>query len=98
VLVERIGRDGAAIATADGITVELDTELDDDLILEGRVRDLIRQVNALRKDEGFEITDRIVLTLPTELEPLLRWEQRIKDEVLAVEIRLDGALAVEKIS
>jgi isoleucyl-tRNA synthetase len=96
VLVERVGREGAAIAAADGVTVELDTALDDELVLEGRLLDLVHQVNSMRKDEGFEITDRIVLTLPSELEPLLRWEQRLKDEVLAVEIRLDGDLRVER--
>jgi isoleucyl-tRNA synthetase len=90
VLVERGGRSGSAIASAEGVTVELDTALDDDLRLEGRVLDLIRQVNTLRKDEGLELTDRIVLTLPTELEELLRYADRIKQETLAVEIRLDG--------
>jgi isoleucyl-tRNA synthetase len=90
VLVERLGREGYAVASADGVTVALDTTLDDELRLEGRVRNLIRQVNSMRKEQGFEITDRIVLTLPSELEPLLRWEERIKNEVLAVEIRVDG--------
>jgi hypothetical protein len=47
----------------------------------------------MRKDAGLELTDRIVLTLPRDLEDLLRFEQRIKDEVLAVEIRLDGGSA-----
>ncbi|MBV8479054.1 MAG: isoleucine--tRNA ligase [Actinobacteria bacterium] len=93
VLVERLGSEGFAVASADGVTVALDTTLDDDLILEGRVRDLIRQVNAMRKDQGFAITDRIVLTLPSDLEPLLRWEDRIKGEVLAVEIRVDADAA-----
>jgi isoleucyl-tRNA synthetase len=96
VLVERLGREGAAVAAADGVTVALDTALDDELVLEGRARDLIRQVNTIRKEQGLELTDRIVLTLPTELEPLLRWEERIKSEVLAVEIRLDGDLRVER--
>ena len=90
VLVERGGREGSAIASADGVTVELDTALDDELVLEGQVYDLIRKVNTMRKDEGLELTDRIVLTLPQELGELLRYEQRIKDETLAVEIRLDG--------
>jgi len=93
VLVERLGSDGFAVASADGVTVALDTSLDDDLILEGRVRDLIRQVNTMRKEQGLAITDRIVLTLPSDLEPLLRWEDRIKGEVLAVEIRVDGDAA-----
>jgi isoleucyl-tRNA synthetase len=96
VLVERLGREGAAVAAADGVTVELDTALDDELVLEGRARDLIRQVNTLRKEQGLELTDRIVLTLPGELEPLLRYEERIKSEVLAVEIRVDGDLRVER--
>ncbi len=94
VLVERLGREGYAVASADGVTVALDTTLDDELLLEGRVRNLIRQVNSMRKEQGLELTDRIVLTLPSELEPLLRWEDRIKTEVLAVEIRVDGDAAV----
>ncbi len=96
VLVERLGREGFAVASADGATVALDTALDDELVLEGRVRDLIRQVNTMRKEQGLAVTDRIVLTVPSEVEPLLRWQDRIKNEVLAVEIRIDGDLAVER--
>jgi len=96
VLVERLGREGFAVASADGATVALDTALDDELVLEGRVRDLIRQVNTMRKEQGLAVTDRIVLTVPSEVEPLLRWQDRIKNEVLAVEIRVDGDLAVER--
>ncbi len=59
--------------------------------------DLIRLVNSLRRDEGLELTDRIVLTLPqTESELVERHGDWIKDEVLAVEIRLDGALRIDK--
>ena len=99
VLVERSGRDGSAVASADGVTVALDTELDDELRLEGRGYDLIRQVNSLRKEQGLDLTDRIVLTLPeTEAELVARHGDWIKDEVLAVEIRLDSGLRIEKAS
>jgi isoleucyl-tRNA synthetase len=94
VLVERLGREGYAIASSDGVTVALDTSVDDELLLERRVRDLIRQVNVMRKDQGLELTDRIVLTVPADLEPLLRYEEQIKGEVLAVEIRVDGDASV----
>jgi len=99
VLVERAGLEGSAVASADGVAVALDTTLDDELVLEGRVLDLVRQVNSMRKEQGLDLTDRIVLTVPAELEPLLRWEQRIKDEVLAVEIRVDGGaeLSIAKV-
>jgi hypothetical protein len=44
----------------------------------------------MRKEAGLELTDRIVVTLPRDQEELLRHADRIKDEVLAVEIRTDG--------
>jgi isoleucyl-tRNA synthetase len=94
VIVERLGREGFAVASADGVTVALDTVLDDELLLEGRVRDLIRQVNTMRKEQGLALTDRIVLTVPSDSEPLLRWAEHIKNEVLAVEIRVDGDAGV----
>ena len=64
VLVERAGREGWAVAAADGVTVALDTALDDDLLAEGRVYELIHRVNSLRKETGLALTDRIALTIP----------------------------------
>jgi isoleucyl-tRNA synthetase len=90
VLVERVGREGWAVAHADGITVALDTALDQELEVEKRVLDLIHELNAKRKEAGFELTDRIVVTLPASASDLLAHEDWIKDEVLAVEIRTDG--------
>ena len=90
VLVERGGRDGWSVAAAEGVTVALDTALDDELVLEGRGFDLIRLVNSMRKEQGLELTDRIVLTVPaTDSELAERHGDWIKSEVLAVEIRVD---------
>ena len=54
-------------------------------------------MNALRKDEGFEVTDRVVLTVPAELADVVAahadW---IKREVLAVEIVVGTELAIAK--
>src|SRR5581483_8201401 len=97
VLVERGGREGFAVASADGVTVALDTSLDEELRLEGRGYDLIRLVNTMRRDQGYELTDRIVLTVPEHESELVRQHGNwIKDEVLAVEIRVDGDLSVAK--
>jgi isoleucyl-tRNA synthetase len=90
VLVERTGKEGWAVAQGDGVTVALDTALDPELELEGRVLDLIHDLNAKRRDAGLELTDRIVVTLPESASDLLAHEDRIKEEVLAVEIRTDG--------
>ena len=64
VLVERAGKEGWAVAAEDGVTVALDTHVDEELERERRVYELIRQVNALRKESGLELSDRIALTIP----------------------------------
>jgi len=90
VLVERTGKEGWAVAHADAVTVALDTALDAELELEGRVLDLIHELNSMRKASGLALTDRIVVTLPQSASELLEHEDWIKEEVLAVEIRTDG--------
>jgi isoleucyl-tRNA synthetase len=91
VLVERSGREGFAVASELGLTVALDTALDDELLLEGRVLDVIRAVNQLRKDAGLDLGDRVVLTVPEALRELVeRHRDWIAREVLADEIRVDG--------
>jgi isoleucyl-tRNA synthetase len=83
VLVERSGRDGWAIASSDGVTVALDTALDEPLLREGRVYELIHLVNAMRKDAGLELTDRIDLVLPVADGDLLEHADWIGRETLA---------------
>jgi isoleucyl-tRNA synthetase len=91
VLVERAGREGWAVASEDGVTVALDTSLDDELQLEGRVYELIHQVNSMRRDAGLELTDRIRLSIPAADADLLAHADWIKRETLAVELDAAGA-------
>jgi isoleucyl-tRNA synthetase len=95
VLVERVGREGWSVASEDGVTVALDTALDDDLLAEGRVYELIHRVNTMRKDAGLELTDRIVLTLPEDGD-LADHEDWIKAETLATTVRRGPELAIAK--
>jgi isoleucyl-tRNA synthetase len=98
VLVQRAGKEGWAVAADGGLTVALELELDPELELEGRVRDLIHELNRMRKEQGLELTDRIVVTLPETEKELLRHEDWIKEETLAVEIRTDGSeLTIQKV-
>jgi isoleucyl-tRNA synthetase len=90
VLVERRGKEGWALASSDGLTVALDTHLDDELVLLGRVLDLVHAVNTMRKDAGLEITDRIRLTIPHADADLLAHEDRIAAETLAVSVDANG--------
>jgi isoleucyl-tRNA synthetase len=96
-LVERAKERGWA--HSDRFSVGLDLELDDELELEGRVYDLIHALNALRKERGFELTDRIVAILPAADADLAdRHGDWIKAETLATDLRVDGAsLEIEKV-
>jgi isoleucyl-tRNA synthetase len=97
VLVERGGREGWAVASGDGITVALDLGLDDELLLEGEAYELIHRVNSLRKEQGFELTDRVVLTVPDEQRAVVeRHGEWIAREVLATETRIGGELGLER--
>jgi isoleucyl-tRNA synthetase len=97
VLVERGGREGWAVASGDGVTVALDLGLDDELVLEGEAYELIHSVNSLRKERGFELTDRIVLTVPDAQRELAeRHGDWIAREVLATELRVGDELTLEK--
>ena len=94
VLVERIGLEGWAVASDAGVTVALDTALDDNLRLEGRLLDRIHEVNVLRKESGLEVTDRIRLWLP-DADLVSRFGDRIAAETLAVSVET-GDLRLEK--
>ncbi len=94
VLVERVGREGWAVASEDGVTVALDTALDDELLLEARLLDRVHEVNVLRKETGLEITDRIKLWVPDQ-DLLDRYTERLAAETLATAVA-HGELRIEK--
>ena len=93
VLVERAGKEGWAVAGADGVTVALETAVDDELALEGRVYELIHRVNSMRKDAGLELTDRVNLTLAAGDGDLLQHSDWIAKETLAVEVEVGAGEA-----
>ena len=71
------------------ITVALDTELDEDLIDEGFAREFVNRVQKMRKDAGFEVTDRIrIYHRSTERlgKALRRMAGYIRQETLATEL------------
>lgn len=65
-LLESISAEGVAGAEGKGLIVALDTRLDEALIQEGRVRELVRNIQELRKNSGLEVTDRIHLDIDSD--------------------------------
>ena len=58
-LIEPKPVEGFTSATDEGLTVGLLTELNDELVQEGVIRDFIRQVQIMRKEASFAVEDRI---------------------------------------
>ena len=86
--------EGFAIETGNDITVVLNTKLTPELIEEGFVREIISKVQTMRKEAGFEVMDKIVLSFKAEktiCDVFAAHKEQIQSEVLAVEIK-EGAL------
>ena len=82
-----------------GVTVVLDKNLTPELIEEGNVREIISKVQTMRKDSGFEVTDRIRLSFAGS-EKLLgvaeRNREEIAEETLAVSVTKGDTYAFTK--
>ncbi len=54
---------GWTVANEGALTVALDVEVTDDLRREGIAREVVKKIQAIRKESGFDITDRIAVSL-----------------------------------
>ena len=57
---------GYATAVGGGITVALNTQLSEELLDEGTERELVSKIQTMRKEAGFEVTDRIAVYFTAE--------------------------------
>lgn len=71
--------------------VVFDTVLTPELIAEGQARDLIRQLQNLRKTSGVDVTAQVVATAP---EWPAEWEAEIKRKAKLSELRVGPAVAL----
>lgn len=81
---------GWLVETDGQITAALDTALTDELIDEGLAREFVNRVQNLRKDSGFEITDRIRISHASSerlTKALRRMVDYVQQETLAVELK-----------
>lgn len=92
---------GWSVTNSGTLTVALDLTITEELRLEGMAREIIRSIQQMRKDSGFDITDRIVLTLPdnADIRSCLQANyDYITSQVLAKEVKFAGTqITVEKI-
>jgi isoleucyl-tRNA synthetase len=86
---------GWLVANSNGITVALDITISEELKQEGIARELVNRIQNIRKDSGFEVTDKIKVQVQRngELEQAIKNnENYIKDETLTEELNFTDNL------
>ena len=94
-ILEEIPVKGYGISSGKNIIVGVCTEISEELKQEGLVRDLIRQVQNLRKDSGLKVEDRIEIEIngSTELNNAVEsYESYFMNEVLGVKLDMGNSI------
>ncbi|MBR1584654.1 MAG: isoleucine--tRNA ligase [Clostridia bacterium] len=94
VLVEAVKKAGFTSQVEGKLTVVLDTTLTDALIQEGYAREVISKLQSMRKDAGFDVTDRISVTCQGDeavVAAVQAYQAMISQGVLAKEIACAAA-------
>ena len=98
-LIDAAQTPGYVSNTEYDVTVVLDTNLNEELIEEGFVREIISKVQTMRKEAGFEVMDHIRLSFSGS-EKICEIAQRncdeIKEEVLAEELSFEEVKGYSK--
>jgi len=97
VIIRRAAREGLALKSDGYMTVALDTELTPELESEGLAREVVHHIQNLRKQSGFDITDRIHIEIATEsprlTEALDAYRDYVCRETLARTFEFKNAVA-----
>lgn len=91
VVITRQALKDVVLMSDESLTVALDTELDQELIDEGLMREALSLLQRFRKSQGLLVTDRIKLSLfvgPELARALRRHEDYIKSELLATSLHI----------
>lgn len=73
--IRRIEKSGFKVLNERTLTIALDTEISDELLEEGDIRDLIRGVQNLRKEAGFAVSNRISLKVNGSARLKAAWDR-----------------------
>jgi isoleucyl-tRNA synthetase len=93
-IIKEVAEKGYGISYAKDIVVGISTEISDELRQEGMVRDLIRQIQNLRKDSGLKVEDRIEIGIMGShdlQDAVILHETYFMTEVLGVKLKLEDA-------
>lgn len=87
------GKEGYDVASNDGVSVVLNTNITDELKQEGYAREIVRLLQDLRKEAGYQVDDRIYIFVQAEKDfnnAITNFADYIKKETLADELQAGG--------
>ena len=93
VLVTMQGLEGYAFAGEGSIGVVLDTSISEELLAEGHLREVISKIQTMRKEKGFQVSDKINLYVSGNdkiIEVIKKFVETVKKETLTQEVVYDG--------
>ena len=94
-LIMMQGKEGFAFNGEGEIGVVIDTKLTDELVEEGNLREILSKIQNTRKEIGLDVMDKICINVAGSekvIEIIKKYEDKIKKETLANEIRYESAL------
>ena len=80
------GKPGLAVESGSGFVIALDTAVTPELQLEGCARDLVREIQDMRKEADLHIADRIKLSIAGADAVLAAHAGYVRSETLCIEI------------
>ncbi len=100
VLIEREVKENLIALSSNNITFVLDTNITPELEKEGIAREIVNKINSIRKNNCYEITDRIIISIDTTdkvRESIILFVDYIQGEVLAKNINFEKCQNGEEI-
>jgi isoleucyl-tRNA synthetase len=93
-IIQSEGIEGWLVEQEGDVTVALDTEITPELRAEGLAREAVKRIQNLRKDAGFEVTDRIEIAYEGSsqiADAVAEYRDWIRNETLALELQPSDA-------
>ena len=89
---------GYVSSSDNGLTIVLDTVVTEELKAEGNERELISKIQSMRKDAGFEVTDRITINYLTQSQAIIDAinSNTLKSVVMANDVKEGSAQGFSK--
>ena len=89
IIPEIQGKEGHEAFLSNNIVISIATDIDEDLKMEGLVREIIRHIQVMRKDAGFDVDDRIILSNDFSrdiVNAIKKYNEYFMNEILCLDI------------